>query len=360
VEKILNETALLEAISRTEGAAVSPASFRLERLPGDGSDRRYWRARWTSNHDSKSFVIMDLVGVRNVVRSEEVTLYHPEDGELPFLNIHRFLSSIEIPVPRIHHYDRENGFVLLQDLGDQLLLDAVHDDPSKKEKLYRRAAETLVRIHVEGTRRRDDRCMAFRQSFQIPLLMWEMRHFTEYGIGKRRGCEQEVNPEDLREMEEGYRIICDRLASAPVVFTHRDYHSRNLLVRGDDLFVIDFQDALLGPVAYDLASLLRDSYIDVGAEFVDEMVEYYCLLCERAGEGAADRLSFRRDFDFQCLQRNLKAAGRFVFFDVVKGNPKFLADIPRTLSYVKSNLAKYPELKGLKIALSRYVPELGL
>ncbi|MCZ7585083.1 MAG: phosphotransferase [Deltaproteobacteria bacterium] len=213
-------------------------------------------------------------------------------------------------------------------------------------------------MHSAAARNADPLCMAFRQRFEKPLLLWEMRHFTEYGIEKRRGHERTVEPDDLAAIEAGYGLIVTRLASLPPVFTHRDYHARNLLVRGDDLFVIDFQDALLGPAVYDLASLLRDSYIDLGGALIDDMVETYLTERERAGDGPFDRPAFRRDFDWQCVQRNLKAAGRFGFFDVVKGNPNFLADIPRTLGYVKKS-PKYDELGPLRRALAIYVPELN-
>ncbi len=344
-------------IARAVGYA--PRELRLTRLAGDGSDRRYWRAEFRDESGAgRRFVVMDLINVKNVVSSEEVTLYHPEDDELPFLNIHRFLDRLGIPIPGVHIYDREKGILLLDDLGDTLLLDAATGDPAQRRALYGQAVDIMVDMHVRATRNRDDACMAFKQSFEMPLLMWEMRHFSEYGIEKRPGREQKIAEDDMRVIEEGYDLIAEHLQSLPLVFTHRDYHSRNLLLKDGRLFVIDFQDALLGPAAYDLVSLLRDSYIDVGDELVDEMIARYIKGRQSAGEGPFDPHSFRRDFDFQSLQRNLKVVGRFVFFDVVKGNPNFLRDIPRTLGYIKKNLAKYPELQTFRDALAKYVPEL--
>jgi aminoglycoside/choline kinase family phosphotransferase len=155
-----------------------------------------------------------------------------------------------------------------------------------------------------------------------------------------------------------FRNIADQLADQPRIFTHRDYHSRNLMVDGTRLGVIDFQDALMGPATYDLASLVRDAYIQLDEALVDELVEYYQDQMTDQGVGGIDRAAFRRVFDFTSIQRNLKAAGRFVYIDRVKGNPKFLADIPRVLSYVKRNLEKYPELVPLRKHLAPYVPEL--
>ncbi|NGZ60976.1 MAG: aminoglycoside phosphotransferase, partial [Nitrospira sp. LK265] len=152
--------------------------------------------------------------------------------------------------------------------------------------------------------------------------------------------------------------IAELLAGQPRAFTHRDYHSRNLMVDGSRLGVIDFQDALMGPTTYDLASLLRDAYIQLDEALVDDLVGYYLdQLAERRFVWT-DRAAFRRLFDLTSIQRNLKAAGRFVYIDRVKGNPKFLADIPRVLSYVKRNLEKYSELETLRKHLSPHVPEL--
>jgi len=346
-----------KTISRVTDYA--PQELEVIRLAGDGSDRPYWRAFFSDENGKRtSFVVMDLLNVENVVSSEEVTLYHPEDDELPFINIHRFLGRLGAPLPQIHIYDRENGILLLEDLGDTLLLNAALENPAKRRTLYEQAIDILVEIHVQAARKRDALCVAFKQSFELPLLMWEMRHFTEYGIEKRSGRERQVAKEDLAVIEAGYELICTHLQSLPLVFTHRDYHSRNLILKRDRLFVIDFQDALLGPAAYDLASLLRDSYIDIGDELVDAMIARYIDGREKAGDGPVDAEAFRRDFDFQSIQRNLKAAGRFVFFDVVKGNPKFLDDIPRTLGYVKKNMSKYPKLHPLRDALAKYVPLL--
>ena len=130
------------------------------------------------------------------------------------------------------------------------------------------------------------------------------------------------------------------------------------MVSGERLGVIDFQDALMGPATYDLASLLRDAYIALDELLIDRLIDYYLDQLQEGRHLWMSREAFRCVFDFTSIQRNLKAAGRFVYIDRVKGNPKFLADIPRTLGYVKRNLHKYPELSALRRLMSRYVPEL--
>jgi aminoglycoside/choline kinase family phosphotransferase len=192
--------------------------------------------------------------------------------------------------------------------------------------------------------------------------LWEFDHFLEYGIVARQG--KPMCAEDSLLIREEFQKIAEWMAEQPIVFTHRDFHSRNLMVDGDRLGVIDFQDALMGPVTYDLASLLRDSYIALDESLIDELLAYYrekmCQALPSSQYTAIhlnDANTFRRLFDFSSIQRNLKAAGRFVYIDRVKGNPNFLASIPRTLNNVHANLTKYPQLHHLLEHLSPYVPE---
>ncbi len=164
--------------------------------------------------------------------------------------------------------------------------------------------------------------------------------------------------ERRREIRGSFEKIAELLASQPRVFVHRDYHSRNLMVDGARLGVIDFQDALMGPETYDLASLLRDAYIELDEKLIDRLIDRYLDQLAIYRQVRTNREAFRRLLDFTSIQRNLKAAGRFVYIDRVKGNPKFLSDIPRTLGYVRRNLSKYPELFALRTQLANYVPEL--
>lgn len=353
----MDESALNDALADVLGEP--PEDTRLERLAGDGSDRRYWRLFATHGGAQTSFVVMDLVGVKNVIASEEVTLYHDESGELPFLNIQRYLAGLGLPVPKVVYDGLRRGFLLLEDLGDDLLLFVVQRDPSRTDELYEAAVDLLADLHTKTAAAGPGECVAYRQGFEFDLLRWELRHFSEYGIEKTRAGERQIAPDDLAVIEAGYEIIARRLADRPRVFTHRDYHARNLHVTERGLVMIDFQDALLGPAVYDLASLLRDSYIDLGAERVARLAARYRERASAGGLALPDDAAFQRDFDYQCLQRNLKAAGRFGYFDIVKGNPNFLKDIPRTLGYVHTNLAKYDELRPLQGALAKYVPELA-
>lgn len=278
-------------------------------------------------------------------------------AELPFLNVRSHLAKAGVSVPALHYYDQTAGLLYLEDFGDVTLSEACRDaPPDRLEPRYRQAVEVLVRMQVHATSPADPGCVAFHRSFDVPLLMWEFDHFIEYGIEARHG--KPMKDADRALVQKEFRKIAELLAAQPQVFVHRDYHSRNLMVDGERLGVIDFQDALLGPATYDLASLLRDAYIALDERLIDRLVTYFLDGLRAKGQDWKDRDAYRRLFDFTSIQRNLKAAGRFVYIDRVKGNPKFLADIPRTLGYVKRNLQKYPELSALREVMRAYVPEL--
>lgn len=329
----------------------------LTPLAGDASNRRYYRAT-VGGGPPHSVIVMQLAEPEGFKQAEEaVSGSIHQICELPFINIMSHLAKANVPVPVLHYYDQSAGLLYLEDFGDVTLAEAVGQaDAPGVESRYKQAINVLVQMQINATTPADPGCVAFHRSFDVPLLMWEFDHFLEYGIVARRG--KPLPDEDATAIKREFERIAELLAGEPRVFTHRDYHSRNLMVDGLRLGVIDFQDALMGPATYDLASLVRDAYIQLDEALIDNLVEYYLdQLAERRFVWT-NRAAFRRLFDLTSIQRNLKAAGRFVYIDRVKGNPKFLADVPRVLSYVKRNLEKYPELNTLRKHLSHHVPEL--
>ena len=330
---------------------------KLTALAGDASNRRYFRIE-LSDATPRSVILMQLAEPEAFKQSEEAVsgaFHHITD--LPFLNVQSHLAKAGVSVPQLYYYDQAAGLLYLEDFGDVTLAEAcAHAGAAEIESHYRQAVEMLVRIQSKATSPADPNCLVFHRSFDVPLLMWEFDHFIEYGIEARQG--RPMGEEDRTSMRDEFRKISELLAGQPRVFVHRDYHSRNLMLDGKRLGVIDFQDALMGPATYDLASLLRDAYFALDEPLIDRLIDGYLEERESGRQLWTNRDAFRRLFDFTSLQRNLKAAGRFVYIDRVKGNPKFLADIPRTLGYVKRNLHKYPELFTLRKLMSTYVPEL--
>ena len=332
-------------------------------LAGDASNRRYYRLH-LSGAPVTSLILMQLADPEGFKASEEaVGGKDREISELPFINILKYLQTADIPVPVLYFYDEPGGLLYLEDFGDVTLAQACHEASAATiERLYRQAIDVLVRIHAQASAPSHSSCLAFSRSFDVPLYLWEFDHFLEYGVVARQG--KPMCAEDYLPIREEFQKIAEWLGGQPMVFTHRDFHSRNLMVESDRLGVIDFQDALMGPITYDLASLLRDSYIALEEPLIDELLACYReKMCEAlpSSQHTAmhlnDAVTFRRLFDFTSIQRNLKAAGRFVYIDRVKGNSNFLASIPHTLMNVRANLTKYPQLNRLFQHLSPYVSE---
>lgn len=347
--QLIAQTVQTKLPSRLHFGSLSP-------LAGDASNRRYFRIHLNGG-TPKSLILMQLAEPEGFKQSEEaVSGAAVQIAELPFTNVLSHLAACRLPVPTLQYYDREAGLIYLEDFGDLTLAEACRDAaPSRIAALYRRAIDGIVVLQTKGTAPGNPQCVAFHRKFDVPLLMWEFEHFLEYGVAARRP--EPMKPTDLAPVQQTFRMIAETMAAQPHVFVHRDYHSRNLMVDGARLGIIDFQDALMGPATYDLASLLRDAYIALDEALVDELIAYY--LAGMAQQGVRfDATAYRRLFDWTSLQRNLKAAGRFVYIDRVKHNPKFLADIPRVLGYVRRNLRKYPELAPLQAHLVPYVPEL--
>ncbi len=330
---------------------------RLTPLEGDASNRRYFRVQ-LGEKPPHSVILMQLADPEGFKQSEEaVSVAAVAIAELPFANVLRHLAQAGVAVPTLYHYDEAAGLLYLEDFGDVTLAEACRQaEDAEQAKLYRAAVDMLVRIHTKASSPANPGCIAFHRSFDAALLDWEFEHFLEYGVVARNRKPMCAN--DMEAIKAEFHQLTSLIASQPRVFTHRDYHSRNLMVPGKQIGVLDFQDALLGPATYDLASLLRDAYRELDESLIEELLAYYQDQVAKHRRVSANRLGFRRLFDLTSIQRNLKAAGRFVYIERVKKNPKFLEDIPRTLGYVRRNFLRYPELTTLHRLLSRYVPEL--
>ena len=343
-----------------------PFTAELEQcvpLAGDASNRRYFRLH-LSMASISSLILMQLADPEGFKASEEaVSGSGVEFTELPFINILKHLQMSKVQVPVLYYYDEPGGLLYLEDFGDVTLAQACRESSlGTVERLYRQAIDQLVQLHLQASHPSPLPCVAFTRSFDVALYMWEFDHFLEYGIVARQG--KPMCSEDYVPVREEFQKMAEWLAVQPQVFSHRDYHSRNLMVDRERLGIIDFQDALMGPVTYDLASLLRDSYIALDESLINRLVTRYVEgICQglsstqRAAMLLNDSQAFRRLFDITSIQRNLKAAGRFVYIDRVKGNPGFLASIPQTLKNVRANLDKYPQLHRLLTHLSPYIPE---
>ncbi len=337
---------------------LSPGCHEITPLRGDASNRRYYRLHPSDHGKGNSIIVMELAEPEAFKKSEEkVSASQVPIRELPYINILKHLKDSQVAVPQLYYYDEKRGWLFLEDLGDMTLWEELKGrDLETHRRYYTQAIDELLKIQIQATRLANRDCIAFGRAFDVPLLMWEFDHFLEYGVEVYK--KKKIHPQDRQRIKAIFEEIAQSLAAEPRYFTHRDYHSRNLMVQGEKIRVLDFQDALMGPAQYDLASLLRDSYLSLPEKLITELLNYY-MDRKQALEGVAlNRESFVRRFDLMSIQRNLKAAGRFAYIDAVKHNPNYLQFILPTLGYVKKNLSKYPELGELHTLLSGYVEEL--
>ena len=335
-------------------AAYTSATGRpadsVTRLPGGAGNRTYWRVRERGGRHSA--IVMELPA--DPVKSEEASREHTVH-ELPFLNVHRYLTRIGVRVPAILLDAAKDGFLVIEDLTDRTFGRALQEGQDR-EKLYGTAIDALARLRAHAEKAPDKACIAWSRAFDYELYHWEFEHFVEYGLFGRGAKPSEAELKTLRTV---FARICAELAAAPRSFTHRDYQSSNIMITdAGEQVVIDFQDALQGPRQYDLVALLRDSYVELDRPLIDRMLRRYLATFAAEGGAKLDEGEFVAFFDLLTVQRKLKDAGRFVFIDQVKKNPSFLKHIPSSLRYVRDALKRRPELREVQEILVKHVPEL--
>jgi aminoglycoside/choline kinase family phosphotransferase len=294
------------------GAAIAPASV-------DASFRRYFRV----TRGADTYIVMDA----------------PPDKEDsgPFVQVARLLGSLDLNVPIILARDMERGFLLLSDLGSRQYLDALRSDGAADE-LYADALKSLRTMQTA-----DAGISHGLPRYDRALLLREMELLPEWFLTRHLGLTIDA-PE--RAMLNGlFESLVESAVSQPACFVHRDYHSRNLLVTAENNpGILDFQDAVWGPVTYDLASLLKDCYIAWPPARVRQWVlQYRESLLEAGFKLDADATQFIRWFDLMGLQRHIKVLGIFARLFYRDGKSQYLKDLPRTLSYARDTASMYPE-----------------
>lgn len=342
------DAALRAQVQQATGANTAGAP--IKKLKGDASNRSYYRV----GEPPSSWVVMVMPPDASK-KSEEATK-GDAPTELPFVNVHRYLQRLQVRIPAILRYDEPAGMMVLEDLGD-VTFEMALEGGKRRDELYGRAVELLARLRARAEKERDPSCLAFTRAFDEDLYDWELHHFREWGLEVWSGKKPTLS--ERAELDRAFRQISRRLAEEPRGFTHRDYQSRNIMVKDGDLVVIDFQDALLGPRQYDLVALLRDSYVELDWAFVDRMLDRYIAAFGRESGEAIAPGPFKDFFDLLTVQRKLKDAGRFEYINRVKGNPGFLVSIPASLRYVRSALGRRAELSPMREIIARYVPEVA-
>lgn len=310
--------------------SVSPlfglASETLQVASADASFRRYFRI---ADHLGKSYVVMDSP---------------PEkENNAAFVSIASMVQEAGLRGPEVLHWNQENGFLLLSDLGQKTVLECLDQDNSAANLPYfDQATSMLVQWQLSSQPGR-------LPHYDAPMLEREMHLFDEWYLQAHKGVQ--LSPQQTQMLSHTYQqIIANNLGQASV-YVHRDFMPRNLMVApspNTTLGLLDFQDAVLGPITYDIASLMRDAFWSWEEDFVLDVTIRYWEKARKSGLPVpSDFGDFYRAVDWMALQRHLKVAGIFARLTLRDGKPKYLADTPRFIHYIRQTAARYREFKPL-------------
>ncbi|MCL4316516.1 MAG: phosphotransferase [Gammaproteobacteria bacterium] len=342
----------LEQLQRWLTRDLRIPRFDIAPASSDASFRRYFRVRW----DGQTRIVMDAPPAHEDCR--------------PYISIARALHGAGLNVPQVLEADLAQGFLLLTDLGTIQYLDALNDadvqgctnvaggrtpEATTVDRLYGDALDALLALQTHP----DVARQAHLPPYDEALLMREMHLFRDWLLA--RHAQITLDDAQLQNLEHTFTRLAQSALEQPQVPVHRDYHSRNLmLTENNNPGILDFQDAVVGPITYDLVSLLRDCYIAWPEPCVHGWMEQYRRRALAAGLLTQDDAAhFMRWFDWMGVQRHLKAAGIFARLHIRDGKPGYLKDIPRTLNYIVAASARYEELQWLHDLLrNRVLPKL--
>jgi aminoglycoside/choline kinase family phosphotransferase len=322
---------LIRELDRLEDGA-----YKIKKLAGDASLRKYYRV-----YAGKDAYVLMLAEPFEAEKSD-------------FLLVRSHLERCGVPVPALLAQDGAKGAILLEDLGDQTMLHVLGEDQTREEELFRQSLELLAKFH-SSTKAAPDAIPVpgYALAFDEEKLMWEVDFTLEHLFGGY--LKRSIPEEKHKRIRDSFVDICKRLSAEPRVFTHRDYHSRNIMITNSSRMVcIDFQDARMGLRAYDLASILRDSYFQLSEERVYSLLDHYLNLVKRNEGVALDRAHFIKMFDLMSIQRNFKAIGSFTSFYAKRNDAMYIRFVGNTFENIRRNLRKFPEYTELGDLLFHY------
>lgn len=304
---------------------------KIEPASADASFRRYFRI-WQGE---QVYIVMDAPPEK-------------EDCQ-PFIDVTQRLLKTGVYVPEIFHVDLEQGFIVLSDLGSESYLDMLNK--SNADSLYGAALRSLAEIQIKAN-------VEDLPSYDEEMLRREISLFTDWLLGQY--LKIELEQEEQNALNQVFNLLVESALQQPQVFVHRDYHSRNLMFINDDTHyktpgIIDYQDAVNGPITYDAVSLLKDCYIDWPREKVVVWLNDFYTKHVLNKYSYKSFAQFLRDFDFMGVQRHLKASGIFCRLHLRDGKSGYLNDVPRTLNYITALEYNYPELNALVKLINKKV-----
>ena len=319
-----------EQLRQWLGGILGSTDFHVAPASDDASFRRYFRI--SRGGAQPPLIAMDAPPAKEDCRQ--------------FVFVARLFASAGVHVPAIHAQDLERGFLLLSDLGSRTYLEALGDDTAGE--LYGKAVDALLLIQRASR-------PGVLPEYDRTLLERELRLFPEWYVARQ--LQRELGDQQREILERSFLLLLENNLAQPRVYVHRDYHSRNLMVCEPCPGILDFQDAVFGPVTYDLVSLLRDAYVAWGEDQVlDLAIRYW----EKARAGglpvAADFAAFYRDFEWMGAQRQLKVLGIFARLCFRDGKNGYLKDQPRVMRYLRRTCERYRELAPLANLLEQLEP----
>lgn len=325
---------------------------QFESLMGDASNRRYVRVYnntesyilmiYPQSSDSSSLKIPFSKTSEESVNNDSSS--SDERSALNFLDVQKLFQNHKIKVPQVIATDLTLGYILLEDLGNITLEHEYIKNPSSKKshRLYLKAIDELIKIHqipIDSTQK----ASCFHLQFSEDQLFWELNYMKTHLLDQY--FKLNLSDSEQESLDTEFRSICKTLSSLPQVICHRDYHSRNIMIYQDQAYIIDFQDARLGPIQYDLVSLFRDSYVNIPENLEDQWIQYY-----KEQTNLKQSSSFAVPYKMQIIQRGLKACGSFSSFYNQKKETRYLGYLKPTLTKIKktiTELKEYPELEKL-------------
>lgn len=298
---------------------VVTSAISYSKLAGDASTRQYWRLKF---NNSLPFSTLLLMWIPDNESYEEPS----------FINVGNYLREIGVKVPEIYLYEPAENIILLEDCSDNLLQNVIQNKNEEEIlKLYELALEEIFKMQFSAGKKG---CLAHTRAFDTEKFLWELNFFKKHTLLQHLGIS--LTKIELEILNRFFLDVAQFLSEQPRYFTHRDYHSRNLLVQNNQIKVIDFQDARMGPAVYDLVSLIYDAYIRLPKEAEDSLIAQFKTKHSDLSE---------QQLDTMLVQRSLKAAGTFGFMAVEKKNNSYLQYLPRVFDLAEGALEKYPEYK---------------
>lgn len=303
-------------------ATVRPAS-------ADASFRRYFRI--DTEDAAATRIVMDAPPA--------------QENSAPFVQVARLMRDAGLTVPQVLEWDEPQGFLLLDDLGRQTMLEVIDPaDPEAARPLYAQAVDALIQWQLASRPQ-------VLPPYDRALLERELALFPDWYVARHRGLAVEGALHD--RLQRSFQLIVETNLAAPRVYVHRDFMPRNLMITGGPaLGVLDFQDAVHGPITYDIASLMRDAFLSWEEDFVLDLTVRYWEKARKAGLPVDEDFgAFYRAVEWMGLQRHLKVAGIFARLTLRDGKPRYLADTPRFLAYIRATAGRYRELAPLLRAI---------